>query len=94
MDPKDMPCRVSAETRLYHAKPDIQPRFDPYDDDLMRDLCGKHLAPVIQSLLQSLALYEMTEASFKADPASAVEQFLPDMKALRKAVVRTWEEDL
>lgn len=57
MGANEMPDGNSAAHRLYQrdqdrliAAADAQ-EVDVYDDDLMKQLCGEHLAPIVQSML-------------------------------------------
>jgi hypothetical protein len=63
-----------------------EPKFDLHDDDLLRDLCGKHLGPAIQSLLIGLSLHEMNPGG---------DDYLASYaRDVRKALIKTWEEDI
>lgn len=72
----------------------IPPEFDPFDADMLHDICGKHIGPAVGALLVALQLHRATEDSFGADHKRTAEYFVDLVRDLRKAVIKTWEEDL
>ena len=69
-----------------------QPGFDPWDDALMHDLCGKRLGPVVANLLIALDQIDMTKDSFGVDAERAVKFLHPLLVDLKKAVIEDWAD--
>lgn len=72
----------------------IEPRgFDETDDGIMHDICeGPTLAEPVQSLLITLSQIYLYENSYGLDKAKAFDAILPDLKKLRQACKKLWEE--
>lgn len=67
--------------------------FDEHDDDLMHDVCGgPRLAEPIQNLLLSLSQFRKTEDSFGVNAERAMSILIPQLKALRAACKKEWED--
>lgn len=90
MDPKDLPCRVSADLRAYQTEQSkLEPaRFDPFDDDQLQDVVGKHLAPIISQMFLSAELENLYGSG------KSLDHFLSLVADLRKAVKQKWEDEL
>jgi hypothetical protein len=71
---------VKNDLRL--IEPDTE--FDPWNDDLMRDLCGNFAQP-IKELLLSLRQIEIAEGSFGVRKEAAFDMLRPQLSALKKA---------
>lgn len=81
------------ETLLIALGPvhETQP-FDPWDDDLMHDVCGKRLAKPVQDLLIALSQFDMTKDSFGVNAEQAVRFIYPKLVALREACKEEWRD--
>lgn len=71
----------------------VNQEFDPWDSDLMHDLCGKRMGPAVQGLLLALKQIEMTKNSFGADDKATVEFLMPMLYKLREAVIEEWRDE-
>ena len=91
----DIPCRVSAETRQHLEKQaqldQYARKFDPWNEDLMIEICGGLLAGPMATLLLALEQVEKTQASFGADADKTVSFLVPKIAALRDACVKEME---
>lgn len=91
-----LPCRVVGDLTRHERdlRDTIQPAFDEHDDALMHDIMGnERLAKPVQQLLISLNQIEMIQASFgDPDKARVFEQLIPELKALRQAVIAEWTD--
>ncbi len=91
----DIPCRVSIETRDHletQAQLDQYTRkFDPWDEDLMIDICGAKLAGPMATLLLALEQVEKTQESFGVDADKTVSFLVPKIAALRDACIAEME---
>jgi hypothetical protein len=93
----DLPCRVSAETRAHleeQAKNDQfgKRSFDPWDADLMIEICGGRFAEPMAELLIKLDQIDKTNGSFGADKERACDFLLPTLYKLRDACLKEFDE--
>jgi hypothetical protein len=63
--------------------------FDPFDDDLMHDLCGQ-LAKPIQDLLILERQIRATEDSFGVNAENLAQAVIPLLKTLRAKCAEKW----
>lgn len=92
-----VPDRVVVETNA-HLEQQAQneqfaAEFDPWCDDLMRDLFGKTLAEPLSNFLIAWAQVEKTEQSFGADKEKSFDFLRPHLANLKTACLKVFEED-
>jgi hypothetical protein len=66
--------------------------FDPWDNALMHDICGKRQAKPIADLLILLSQLDMTDKSFGVSPNRFLEMAAPMLRELRAACVDDWKD--
>lgn len=95
MSANDIPCRVSAETIAHLEKQAQNDQFiqtlDPWNEDLMIEICGGRFAPAMAELLIKLEQIDKTNGSFGADKEKACDFLLPTLYKLRDACVAEME---
>lgn len=82
-----IPCRVSADLAKYLRETEAaqERAFDPWDDSLMADICGKWLQLPIQSLLFTLIQIRRAEQSFGLEKEKAFDALRPSLESLEDA---------
>lgn len=93
---RDIPCRVSADLRALDRQQTADilnfPRFDEYDDEMVKAVCRGRLAKPVQRLLIELHQIEQTQRSFGLDHGKAFEALLPLLQMLREACQDEWKD--
>jgi hypothetical protein len=92
----DVPCRVSADLRLYQSEQNKlgeQPEFDEHDEDMLHDIVGNaRLAKPVQALLLLLAQFKAYKRTFGVDNDRFAQMVLPELELLRKACEEEWRD--